>query len=766
MKGLTLYLFLFLHCLLTEAVKSGDGVYIVYMGSASPATESNKAQILINTMFKRRENAVLHVYKHGFSGFAARLTAEEAETLAKKQGVVSVFPDPTFQLHTTRSWDFLKYQTAVKIDSGPRSSSGSDSSSYDSIIGILDTGIWPESASFYDKEMGPIPSRWKGTCVEAKDFNSSNCNKKIIGARFYKDPEDEDGDYYTSRDVIGHGSHVASTAAGAVVENASYYGVASGTAKGGFPAARIAMYRVCTPDGCAGSSILAAFDDAIADGVDILSLSLGAPSWAKIELNADPIAIGAFHAVEKGIMVICSAGNDGPGEGTVVNSAPWILTVAATTIDRDFESDVVLGSNKVIKGEGINFADISKSPDHPLIHGKSAKSTDASVDSARRCEFGTLDGETVKGKIVVCENADGTTYATNAMEEVKSKGGIGCVFVDDRTRSVASTYGTFPTTVISSKDAEELFSYLNSTREPIATIHPTVTIEKFKPAPAVAYFSSRGPSGLTRNILKPDISAPGVAILAAWTGNDPSVTLEGKPPPQYNVISGTSMATPHVSAVAAMVKSQRPTWSSSAIRSAIMTTATQTNNDKGLITTETGAEAMPYGYGAGELSTTAPLQPGLVYETTPIDYLNFLCYHGYNVTIIKTIAKVIPENFTCPSDSKVDLISNINYPSIAISSFRGNESRRLSRTVTNVGGDGETVYTASVEATPSLNIQVTPEKLRFTKDGEKSTYQVTVSAASASSPPKKDVFSSITWSNGKYKVRSPIVVSSESSSTS
>lgn len=214
MKGLSFIfssMFLFLLCISfmieTEAgLRNGDGVYIVYMGSASSAANAYRAQILINTMFKRfilhyteqdmrllltysfllwilrwvsfcrRANDIIHTYKHGFTGFAARLTAEEAKFIAKKPGVVSVFPDPNYQLHTTHSWDFLKYQTAVKIDSGPPSSPASDGS-YDTIIGLLDTGIWPESESFSDKDMGPVPSRWKGTCMEAKDFNSSNCNR-------------------------------------------------------------------------------------------------------------------------------------------------------------------------------------------------------------------------------------------------------------------------------------------------------------------------------------------------------------------------------------------------------------------------------------------------------------------------------------------------------------------------------------------------------------------------------------------------------------
>ncbi|CAK9178396.1 unnamed protein product [Ilex paraguariensis] len=764
MKGLSISYFCFSVFLFsfrseTEAASTqSNGVYIVYMGAVAPengASRDDQVQLL-SYMLRSKRDALVHSYKHGFSGFAARLSEEEAQSIAKKPGVVSVFPDPVLQLHTTRSWDFLKLQTDLEIDSGSGSDSNSTSNGSDTIIGILDTGIWPESESFSDKGMGPIPSQWNGTCMVGKDFNSSNCNRKLIGARYYDDPEDETQG--SPRDKEGHGTHVASTAAGSPVPGASYYGLAAGTAKGGSPGSRIAVYRVCTLNGCRGSAILAAFDDAIRDGVDVLSLSLGASAGMEIEISSDPIAIGSFHAVEKGIMVVCSAGNDGPYPRSVVNVAPWILTVAATTIDRDFESDVVLGGNKVIKGEGINFADINKSSVYPLIYGKSAKTSSKHFveDEARNCNPGSLDKNKVKGKIVLCENTDDEFSVQEKLDEVQHLGGIGLVLSDDDARSVASTFGAFPMTVVTLNDADEILSYINSTSNPLATILPTIAVTNYKPAPTVAYFSARGPSYSTKDLLKPDIAAPGVAILAAWPGNDTSVTLSGKESPLFNILSGTSMACPHVSGIAATVKSMNPSWSPSAIRSAIMTTATQTNNLKTPITTNSGSVATPYDFGAGGVSTTRPLQPGLVYETGIIDYLQFLCSNGYDMSQIKLISSTIPVGFSC-SNTTTNFISNMNYPSIAISNFSRNGSKKVNRTVTNVGED-ESLYTAAVDAPTGLDVKVIPNTLQFTKNIKKLSFEVIFT--SSGSAPKEHVFGSITWTGGKYKVRSPFVVTS------
>lgn len=173
------------------------------------------------------------------------------------------------------------------------------------------------------------------------------------------------------------------------------------------------------------------------------------------------------------------------------------------------------------------------------------------------------------------------------------------------------------------------------------------------------------------------------------------------------------------------------------------------------ITTHTGSIATPHEYGAGEVSPSGPLQPGLVYETDTVDYLQFLCNYGYKLATIQVLSRTVPNNFTCPENSNTDLISNMNYPSIAISKFDGKESKTVNRSVTNVGAEDETAYTASVDAPTGLNVKVIPDKLQFTKNNPKLSYQVVFSASSL----KEDVFGSITWTNGKFKVRSPFVVS-------
>ncbi|XP_045806062.1 CO(2)-response secreted protease-like [Trifolium pratense] len=753
------FLFLFFGESRSLSADDGNQVYIVYMGATDSTNGSlrNDHAYVLNTVLTRNKKALVHNYKYGFSGFAARLSKDEANTIAQHPGVVSVFPNPILKLHTTRSWDFLKLQNHIKTDT----TFSNSSSSSNVVIGMLDTGIWPEAENFKDNGMGPIPPGWKGTCMTSPDFNASNCNRKIIGARYYADGK-TDGSK-TVRDNDGHGTHTASTAAGNVVSGASYYGLATGTAKGGSPESRLAIYKVCT-DGCSGATILAAFDDAIFDGVDILSLSLGGPQDLKPDLTTNVVAIGAFHAVEHGILVVCAAGNNGPWPRSVTNDAPWILTVGATTIDRNFQSNIVLGNNKVVEGEAINFSPLSKSADYPLITGESAKLPTADLEDdledARHCHLEALDREKVNGSIVICDGMNDTNfyYSTSLKVRVlQGMGALGLVHITDKEGAVPDNYGDFPATIVRPKDHATILQYLNSTSNPKATILPTTTVLDYKPAPMVAIFSSRGPSSLTKNIIKPDIAAPGGDILAAWTGTETDETYvpNGKLLSPYNIISGTSMSCPHVSGLAGSIKSKNPTWSPSAIKSAIMTSATQINNLKAPITTDLGPVATPYDYGAGEI-TTESFQPGLVYETTTMDYLNYMCYLGLNTTKIKVISKTVPKNFSCPKDSTPDYISNINYPSIAIPKFSSQGTVNVNRTVTNVGEVDETVYSATVVAPFGATVQLIPEKLQFTKSSKTLSYQVVFTSTFTSL--KEDIFGSITWSNGKHSVRIPFAL--------
>jgi len=225
-------------------------------------------------------------------------------------------------------------------------------------------GIWPESASFSDEGLGPVPSSWKGFCQSGDQFKATACNRKLIGARWFVDGFmaqtgrqlnlSRSGEYLSPRDVDGHGTHTSSTAAGSHVANVSYGGVGLGTARGGAPRARLAMYKVCwnvLGGVCASADILKAFDEAIKDGVHVLSLSIGAsslPLYSEVD-GRDAIAIGSFHAVARGITVVCAAGNDGPEPQTVKNTAPWIITVAASTMDRAFPTQITLGNNKTFQ---------------------------------------------------------------------------------------------------------------------------------------------------------------------------------------------------------------------------------------------------------------------------------------------------------------------------------------------------------------------------------------------------------------------------------
>ncbi|KAI5076176.1 hypothetical protein GOP47_0008241 [Adiantum capillus-veneris] len=731
----------------SSSTSSSDAsqVYIVYMGSVSEVSTLDMAvnshiNLLSSSLGKSQEAArrsLVASYHKSFSGFAAKLTQREAQAMKGNPSVVSVFKSQKKQLLTTRSWDFVGLTA---------SSARSPTVESNLVIGVIDTGVWPENPMFNDTGYGPVSSTWKGECMLGDNFTIHNCNRKLIGAKYFKagieqyGPLDNTRDFISPRDNNGHGSHTASTILGSVVEGADLYGLAKGTARGAVPSARLAIYKVCWAYGCDDADILAAFDEALHDGVDFLSISLG--SFFPVLYEEDSIAIGAFHAMQRGIVVSCAAGNSG-NSMWAVNVAPWIITVAASSIDRQFYSPLTLGNNVTIKGTAINTF-VMEDKWYPLI--PAAEGTfDNSTDDLNFCDVGALDPKKVEGKIVFCEEGG----FGGVDESVVEGGGKGLVYSVEED-SVAFAF-LLSASLVGYAEGEQVYKYINTTSEPVAKLLPCEVSTK-EEAPLLAYFSSRGPNIFTPSIMKPDISAPGVDILAAWSKND---SITEYPPnldprrPDYNIISGTSMATPHVTGAAAYVKSIRPHWGPSFIKSALMTTATPFDPSKD------ANKDLELGYGAGQINPTKATDPGLVYDAGYSDFVAFLCTHGYNST---TVALITGETNTyCPKETTTPAI--LNYPAIfgAFTLDLKGDWYTTSRILTNIGDPSNLTYTGKIDVPTGMEVTVEPMSLSFTSFNETKSYNISIRALGLGVGTTRVLSTALIWYNEIYSVRTPIV---------
>ncbi|KAH9689864.1 subtilisin-like protease SBT1.7 [Citrus sinensis] len=686
--------------------------YVVHMDkSTMPATFNDHFEWYDSSLKSVSASAaMLYTYKNVIHGFSTRLTAKEAESLQKQPGIVSVLPEVRYELHTTRTPEFLGLGKSETLF--PASEAQSEV-----IVGVLDTGVWPEIKSFDDTGMGPVPRGWKGVCEVGRNFKSSSCNRKLIGARSFSrgyeeavGPIDETAESKSPRDDDGHGTHTSTTAAGSAVE----------------------------------------------DGVNVLSMSIGG---GLTDYYRDTVAIGAFTAMAQGIFVSCSAGNGGPYADSISNVAPWITTVGAGTLDRDFPTYVRLGNGKNFSGVSLYSRRPSSGSMVPIVDAADVSST----SSGNLCMTGSLIPAKVAGKIVVCDRGGNSRVEKGV--EVKDAGGVGMILTntDSYGEELVADAQLLPSANVGEKAGDAIKNYISSDPGPMATIISRGTQLGIQPSPVVAAFSSRGPNPITPEILKPDLIAPGVNILAGWTGAVGPTGLESdKRHVSFNIISGTSMSCPHVSGLAALLKAAHPEWSPSAIKSALMTTAYSTNgNGKTLLDISTGQPSTPFDFGAGHVDPVAALDPGLVYDATVQDYLDFLCALDYSSFQIKQATN---RDFACLS-SKTYSLGDVNYPSFSVpfetasgtwGGVGATSTVKYTRTLTNVGTP--TTYMVSVSSqSTSVKILVEPESLSFSRQYEKKSYVVTFTASSM--PSGTTSFARLQWSDGKHVVGSPIAFS-------
>lgn len=693
----------------------------------------------------------MYTYDRVAHGFAARLTPSQASQLQNIPGVISVLPDQIHHLQTTRSPQFL----GLTASSGlwPSSDYGADV-----IVGVVDTGIWPESRSFSGTGLSPKPTSWNNKCDVAPDFPATSCNNKIIGARFFYagfeaayGPVEKYGESKSPRDMNGHGTHCASTAAGSPVANAEVLGYAPGEARGVASKAKVAVYKALWNPGVgADSDILAAIEKAVEDGVHVLSLSLGVKTddgFARA-YHLDPVAVGAFGAMNQGVVVSCAAGNDGPTARSAKNIAPWMITVGASTIDREFPVNVILGDGRTFTGTTL-YSGTPATNLVSMVYGGNAGSVN--------CLPGKLVAGLVSGKIVFCEQVDTDDISTAAKGvAVAQAGGYGIIVANKASNGfqLDASADLIPTALVTATDGDQIRNYVSSTPFASARFVLRGTVTGTSPsAPRVAAFSGRGPNFVTPEILKPDVIAPGVNILAAWTGaRGPSQTDVDTRRTEFNVLSGTSMACPHVSGLAAMLLKVNPNWSLAAIRSALMTTAYNKDNlGNNLIDLSNGKQSLAYYHGSGHVDQVKAQDPGLVYDLGVNDYVDFLCTIGYNSQTIQIFTKVPVD---C-SNRNLGNPGSLNYPSFSVVFTSNPQTITYKRTVKNVGSKKNIVYTARGDITgPDVNVNVNPQRLVFSDTIDVLSYEVTFTNAAASGAS----FGYLIWEDGEHVVRSPIAV--------
>ncbi len=677
----------------------------------------------------------LYSYTTSLNGFAARMTSKQARLLAKQSGVLLVVPDSIKHPVTDSSPTFL----ALDYANGP----------YDNgingegvVVGVIDTGIWPEHPSFADDgSYDPPPAGFSGTGCDFgntafnPDDDAFTCNNKLLAAKYYgvgffgSDPEGQlaDGSYLSARDEDGHGTHTTSTAAGNAGVEASVLGADYGTINGIAYRAHISVYKACWDTapgegGCANSDLVAAIDQAVADGVDVINYSIGGGQGA-----LSPDAFSFLFANDVGVHSSVSASNDGPGAATIAMPAesPWVTAVAASTQKRDFRGTTSLGNSSTYEGVTIT----------PGVGSSSL--VDAEDLGNALCDPDVAFSGPVTGKIVLCVR--GVVARVAKSQAVSNAGGVGMILYNPSLNTLNTDNHYVPSIHINETDGAAVKAYIAS-----AGSGATASLsggQKVNGDPNVmAAFSSRGPNTFLPDIIKPDISAPGVNILA---GASPTQLL-GSPDELFQAISGTSMSAPHVAGVLALLDQAHPDWSPAAVQSALMTSAR-----KNLVKENGVTSADAFDFGAGHIRPGfrftrrgSPFNPGIVYDAGFFDYVAALC----------EAPGVVSPDFCVDLEAAGFSLDarDLNLASIGVSDVVG--SSVVTRTMSNVTGRTYT-WSATTSAPSGFKVKVSPKVITL-GPGDSATFTVTITRTSA--PFDDWRFGWLTWNAAGYRARSPI----------
>ena len=557
---------------------------------------------------------VLRTYAVAYGGLLVRLPANQAKNLLKVAGVVAVQKDaankPLTDPDVAQSDipnDTTHFVGANKVwpDLGGQSKAGEGQ-----IVGVLDTGIWPEHPMLKDTGM-PTPKGGPWGCQFGDGTDPAlgapfTCNSKLIGAYAFLDTSVAvdgvaDGQYCdavtgecSARDADGHGTHTSTTAAGDRVAHANLLGVDRGPISGIAPGASVIMYRVCL-NSCYVSDSVSAVQQAIDDGVDVINFSIGGGA----NPYSDPVELAFLDAYAANVNVNASAGNDGPNTGTAEHGGPWVTTVGALTSDRAFQSRLVLTAD-----DGSQYAKVGATITQGVTDKRVVLASRVAHYHDALCQE-PFPANSVRNKVVACER--GVVARVDKGYNALQGGAAGMILYNPTKSDVETDNHWLPAIHLDGPNAA-LVDFL--------TTHTgvTATWQAGKKAlvrgDVMAGFSSRGPDG---PFLKPDVAAPGVQVLAGNTPT-PTTTDAGPAGQYYQAIAGTSMSSPHAAGIATLIRAEHPDWSAGQVKSAEMTSSVQD------VVNANGSEAGPWDRGAGSLRANRAVSPTVTFNVTPAAY--------------------------------------------------------------------------------------------------------------------------------------------------